>query len=124
MTTPFPSGEFTGTAVYHRHQRRRADGDRKSGQRAGDHLVQWQDDRGGWHDIEGWQGSLDEVVTGEDGAVVGHKMWWVTHDDLGKGPFRWQICRDKQGAPIGTSETLDLPSQRHVTATVEVTPAQ
>ena len=87
-------------------------------------VVQWQDDRGVWHDVEGWQGSLDEAVTGEDGTVVGHKTWWVAHDDLGKGPFRWQVRRDKQGAPIGTSETFDLPFQRRVSTTIEVTPAQ
>jgi len=87
-------------------------------------VVQWQDDRGVWHGVEGWQGSLDEVVTGEDGTVVGHKAWWVANDDLGKGSFRWQICRDRQGAPVGTSETFDLPSQRRVRTTVEVTPGQ
>jgi hypothetical protein len=87
-------------------------------------VVQWQDDRGVWHDVEGWQGAPDEVVTGEDGMVVGHKTWWVANDDLGKGPFRWQIYRDKQGAPVGTSETFDLPSQRRVSTTVEVIPAQ
>jgi hypothetical protein len=64
------------------------------------------------------------VSTGEDGTVVGYKAWWVANDDLGKGPFRWQVCRDKQGVPVGTGETFDLPFWRRATTTVEVTPAQ
>ena len=31
-------------------------------------IVQWQDSAGGWHDIEGWQGTLDESD---------QKMWWL-----------------------------------------------
>jgi len=89
--------------------------------------VQWQDDAdcssptGYWRDVEGWQGSLDEVVTQADGTVVGTKTWWVAEDDLDRGPFRWRVYRSQGGALINTSETFDLPSQRHATTAVEVT---
>ena len=60
-------------------------------------VVQWQDDKGAWRNVEGWQGSLDEVVTDEGGTVVGHKTWWVAKDDLGRGPFRWRVYRSQGG---------------------------
>ena len=83
--------------------------------------VQWQDDKGAWRDVEGWQGALDEVVTDADGTVVGHKTWWVSKGDLGKGPFRWQVYRTQGGRLLATSSTFDLPSQRRTTTTVELT---
>jgi len=92
--------------------------------------VQWLDDAdcssptGTWRDVESWQGSLDTVTRQVDGTVVGHKTWWASEDDLGKGPFRWRVYRSQGGALIATSETFDLPSQRHATTAVEVTLAQ
>ena len=83
--------------------------------------VQWLDEWGHWRDVEGWQGSLDEVTRQADGTVVGQKTWWVARGDLGKGPFRWQVYRSPGGALMHTSETFDLPSQRHETTAVEVT---
>jgi hypothetical protein len=83
--------------------------------------VQWLDDKNVWRDVEGWQGSLDEVIAQADGTVVGKKTWWVAEDDLDRGPFRWRIYRSQEGTLINTSETFDLPSQRHETTTVEVT---
>jgi len=87
-------------------------------------VVQWQDDKGTWRNVEGWQGSLDEVVTDEGGTVVGHKTWWVAKEDLGKGPFRWRVYRSEGGALIATSEAFDLPSQKRATTTVEVSLTQ
>jgi hypothetical protein len=87
-------------------------------------VVQWQDDKGAWRDVEGWQGSLDEIVTGADGTVVGHKTWWVSKSDLGRGPFRWRVYRSHAGWLLATSPTFDLPSQRHATTPVELTLAQ
>lgn len=63
-------------------------------------LVQWQDAQGDWHDVTGWQGTLDE------GNV---KTWWVGEEDLGAGPFRWMAVVDT--AVIGTSEAFFLPVQ-------------
>lgn len=66
-------------------------------------VVQWQNDAGRWYDVEGWQSTFDS-----NDRVV----WWVSHDDLGDGPFRWQVydspARDKLLAT--TSEIFDLPT--------------
>ena len=87
-------------------------------------VVQWKDDKGTWRDVEGWQGSLDEVLTDEGRTVVGHKTWWVAKDDLGRGPFRWRVYRSQGGWLLATSQTFELPSQRRATTTVEITLTQ
>jgi len=78
-------------------------------------LVQWQDDKGAWYDVEGWQGTLDEV---QDGA--GRKTWWVAKSDKGKGPFRWRVYRGQGGWLLATSEPFYLPGLNGGTVTVEV----
>lgn len=72
-------------------------------------VVQWQDLLGNWQDVKGWRGTLDEVVCGEDGRLVGRKVWWVAQADLGKGPFRWQVYQDREGSLFITSEPFYLP---------------
>ena len=44
-------------------------------------VVQWQDAWGDWHDVEGWRGALDEVVSAE-----GRKIWWCIVRIWAKGP--------------------------------------
>lgn len=61
-------------------------------------IVQWQDALGGWHDVEGWQGTLDDGV---------HKTWWVDKADYGKGPFRWVVI---YGEATFTSDSFYLPA--------------
>jgi hypothetical protein len=63
-------------------------------------VVQWQDGRGGWHDVEGWQGDLDEGQA---------KVWWVLEKDFGTGPFRWVVLTRKGGGTWKTSEAFTLP---------------
>jgi len=63
-------------------------------------IVQWKDAQGGWHDVQGWQGTLDE------GNI---KTWWVGAEDLGTGPFHWKVTSD--GKVLGTSEEFLLPAQ-------------
>jgi hypothetical protein len=63
-------------------------------------VVQWQDALGGWHDVQGWQGDLDE---GQE------KVWWVLEKDFGTGPFRWVVMARKGGAAWKTSEAFTLP---------------
>lgn len=72
-------------------------------------IVQWQDEWGSWHDVEGWRGTLDHVVIGESGEVVGKGIWWVAKSDLGKGPFRWVVYWRKEGKLLATSESFYLP---------------
>lgn len=83
-------------------------------------VVQWQHPDGTWRDVEGWRGTLDEVTT-EDGAIVGHKTWWVAKRDLGTGPFRWRVYRGEDAPLLVTSESFDLPAKSKETVTVEVT---
>lgn len=85
-------------------------------------IVEWQDDKGKWHNVEGWQGTLDDVSIDEDDLVWGKKMWWVAVGDLGKGPFRWAIYRDKEGRLLGRSEVFYLPGSTNAIEHVEVTP--
>jgi hypothetical protein len=89
-------------------------------------VVQWHDHgdcsnpKGTWRDVEGWPGSLDEIVTRADGTVVGRKTWWVAEDDLGKGPFRWRVYRRAEGWLLVQSEAFDLPARKGQMVTVEV----
>lgn len=74
-------------------------------------IVQWQDAHGDWHDVEGWQGTLEEVRVDGDGAVTGYKRWWVAQDDLGTGPFRWVVYQGADGPQLVASEPFDLPGR-------------
>ena len=78
-------------------------------------VVQWQDVQGNWHDVEGWRGSLDEIVAGK-----GRKTWWVYQRDLGKGPFHWQVYLGEGSRLLATSEPFDLPSTAGAGVTVEM----
>ncbi|TEU11279.1 MAG: hypothetical protein E3J21_24015 [Anaerolineales bacterium] len=64
-------------------------------------IVQWQDSAGGWHDIEGWQGTLNEDHK---------KVWWVAPDIFGKGPFRWTVYQSEKGRLLATSDSFYLPN--------------
>ncbi len=62
-------------------------------------MVQWQDGLGRWHDVEGWQGTLDEG---------GQKIWWVAQPELGRGPFRWVILT-REREQLDFSQPFYLP---------------
>ena len=74
-------------------------------------VVQWQDDSGNWRTVEGWQGT-----TYEDN----HVLWWVSHADLGKGPFRWVVYRSPGGVWLGNSQSFNLPGYAGATVKVEM----
>lgn len=82
-------------------------------------IVQWQDGLGGWHDVDGWLGTLDQVFT--DG---GRKTWYVSPDLFGKGPFRWVVYQGQE--TLGVSESFSMPSAANtlVRVTMTVTPEQ
>jgi len=82
-------------------------------------VVQWQDHVGGWQDVEGWQGTLDGV----DGDVA-RKVWWVSDDDLGTGPFRWVVYQGRDGDLLIRSESFDLPRQPGEVVVVDVPSVQ
>jgi hypothetical protein len=72
-------------------------------------VVQWQDEFGYWHDVEGWQGTLDEIVDSEDRDVKGRKMWWLASDLFGERPFRWMVYRFQGGELVAKGESFHLP---------------
>ena len=65
-------------------------------------------------------GGLDDVVIGEDGRITGKKVWWVAHDDLGRGPYRWLVTQGKGGRVIATRGLFYLPGAAGETVRVEV----
>ncbi len=73
-------------------------------------VVQWQDARGQWHDVDGWQGTLDGSL----------QIWWVAPRDLGKGPFRWQVYRSYGGSLLATSQSFSLPRRTCATVRIDV----
>jgi hypothetical protein len=75
-------------------------------------IVQWQDSAGGWHDIDGWQGTLDEG---------NQKMWWLAPDLFGKGPFRWLVYQSPRGDKLlATSDSFYPPDAAGEKLWVEV----
>ncbi|MEM9776843.1 MAG: hypothetical protein AAF902_19840 [Chloroflexota bacterium] len=69
-------------------------------------IVQWQDERGDWNNVEGWQGYLEYDAASQTWKVI----WWTSRENFGEESFRWAIYTDKQLASLeATSETFDLP---------------
>jgi hypothetical protein len=84
-------------------------------------VVQWQDHSGDWHDVEGWQGTLDEVNNDKDkGVCEGEKVWWAAKADFDKGPFRWVVYRERGGKLLAQSESFYLPHFIGETVRIEV----
>lgn len=84
-------------------------------------VVQWQDGHGGWHDVDGWQGTFDEIVYDwQTGRSTGYKIWWVSPADLGTGPFRWVIYRKPKDGLLMASQAFFLPGHAGQQITVEV----
>lgn len=81
-------------------------------------VVQWQDRQGKWHDVAGWQGTLDSLIPGEQDAGI--KAWWVGESDLGAGPFRWLVYRERDGRLLARSASFHLPQRAKETVTVRV----
>jgi hypothetical protein len=75
-------------------------------------VVQWQDSAGGWHDVEGWQGTLHE----------GRRVWWVAAKNFGEGPFRWRVYQALGGGLLAESEPFYLPDSAGETLTIAVLP--
>ncbi len=73
-------------------------------------VVQWQDDQGGWHDIESWRGAVNN----------GQTIWWVEEKDFGKGPYRWQVFDQAGETLLGTSALFDFPTEAKAQLVIEV----
>jgi hypothetical protein len=74
-------------------------------------VVQWVDANGDWHDVDGWQGTLDDGVT---------KLWWVAPKDFATGPFRWAAYAAPEGELLGLSAEFNLPAQVKETVFVDL----
>jgi hypothetical protein len=77
--------------------------------------IQWQDDVGNWHDVEGWQGTLDKSASGG-----GQKTWWVPDSLFKHGAFRWVIYDKQGGEVLGISQAFNTPKFSDVWVMVEV----
>jgi hypothetical protein len=84
-------------------------------------VVQWQDEKGVWHDVEGWQGAPDSLIV-KDKVITGKKTWWVAKKDLGTGPFRWRVYHSKGSWPLATSAVFDLPATIGQKVVVKISP--
>lgn len=73
--------------------------------------VQWQDQAGDWHEVEGWQGTLESG---------GNKRWWVAAKDFGRGPFRWVVMAGKGGQLLAFSAPFNLPGGSYEIVQVKV----
>ena len=74
-------------------------------------VVQWQDNAGGWHDVEGWRGPL---------ADSNNRRCWVAAKDFGTGPFRWAVTQGQGGQLLGASAPFKLPNGANETLQVAV----
>ena len=79
-------------------------------------VVQWQDSSGGWHAVEGWQGTPDRVA-----SRTATKVWWLSAAQFGQGPYRWAVLENYGGQRLGTSAEFSLPSQAGERLEIEVT---
>ncbi len=82
-------------------------------------VVQWQDRWGYWHDVDGWQGTLDKVYL-DDGQVMGTKTWWVADTLFSEGPFRWLVNVDNGGKMMVSSDPFNMPDDGSQTMTLSV----
>ena len=78
-------------------------------------VIQWQDHFGIWHNVEGWQGTPDEIENGK-----GRKTWWIGQANMETGPFRWLIYQSAQGRLLGRSSPFYLPGRVEQVVKVEV----
>jgi hypothetical protein len=76
--------------------------------------IQWQDARGDWHTVDGWQGTFNA-----DQRV----LWYVGAEHLQEGPFRWLVYADQTGPLLATSRPFDLPSRGEILRVVATLPA-
>ena len=63
--------------------------------------VQWQHPNTGiWHEVDGWQGTLDENMS---------QTWWLGSEHFGSGLFRWRVYDEEQGNLLITSDSFSMP---------------
>ncbi len=73
-------------------------------------VVQWQGTDLLWHNVDTWQGNLDDFFF-SGGRIMAYKQWWVYPADYGKQNFRWQVFNKPGGKLLVTSATFNLPAR-------------
>lgn len=81
--------------------------------------VEWRDESGTWHAVEGWQGTLFQVRQG-----TGWKAWWLERALCGRGPFRWVVYEQRGGPLLARSAPFHLPARAGEAVTVEMSLAR
>lgn len=68
--------------------------------------MEWQDPyTETWHPVDGWRGHVDQT---------GQVVWWISGNDLGKGPFRWLVYESEEAKQLVTqSDAFYLPEQNN-----------
>ena len=74
-------------------------------------VIEWQGADGGWHVVDGWQGTVE----------AGSKRWAVHERNFGEGPFRWVIYRSSAGEFVASSLPFTLPKTAGEELIVRVT---
>ena len=75
-------------------------------------VVQWQGKDGVWHDVDGWQGTIENGV----------KQWRVAPRHYGHGPFRWVVWNRDRSEVVGVSEPFTLPDTETTPLIVNLRP--
>ncbi len=82
--------------------------------------VQWQDYKGVWHTVIGWQGNLDDTLI-SNGQTFAYKRWWVYVANFGQINFRWLVYDRFNGKVLATSPVFNLPTYNRQQIIVTVT---
>jgi hypothetical protein len=82
-------------------------------------IVQWQDGFGDWHDVTGWQGTLDSISY-QDGVYAGKKVWWAGRDQAVPGTFRWLVLQEEEGETLGTSQPFTARTYQLVSVAISM----
>jgi hypothetical protein len=82
-------------------------------------VVQWRDIQGVWHNVDTWQGNLDDTFV-SGGKTIAYKRWWVNSAQFGLKNFRWLVYDHPNGKLLVTSQLFDLPTHTKQQVIVEV----
>jgi hypothetical protein len=81
--------------------------------------IQWQDSLGQWHNVDGWQGTLEDIQS-YNGIYMAFKTWRLFDGLYGQGPFRWVVSDSYMGTTVAISEPFYLPAQSGQVLCVDV----
>ena len=78
--------------------------------------VQWQDNSGTWHNVDGWGGQPTYNHDSHNYEVE----WWLDKGHFAAGPFRWKILASKSDSNFAHySDPFYLPSRSNTTTVID-----